>query len=127
MDSEGRQGELADFLGPGPAIPPTGANAASFCAYRGTSDEGFPFRQIFFECILTQFATVDEVKAGLPKIKVNRAPLAAFNGPLPIHVTVHDAAGNSIAIEYVGGQLQIIDKADAGLSLRARRNPRQNK
>jgi choloylglycine hydrolase len=59
--------------------------------------------------ILTQFATVDEVKAGLPKIKVNRAPLAAFKGPLPIHVTVHDAAGNSIGIEYVRGQLQIID------------------
>ena len=59
--------------------------------------------------ILTQFATVDEVKAGLPKIKVNRAPLAVFKGPLPIHVTVHDAAGNTIAIEYVKGELTIID------------------
>ncbi|PZF76684.1 choloylglycine hydrolase [Aestuariivirga litoralis] len=59
--------------------------------------------------ILTQFATVDEVKAGLSKIKVNRAPLAAFNGTLPIHVTVHDASGNSVAIEYVGGELNMID------------------
>ena len=59
--------------------------------------------------LLTQFATIDEVKAGLRKIKVNRAPLAAFNGPVPVHVTVHDAAGNSVAVEYVGGELQLID------------------
>lgn len=59
--------------------------------------------------ILTQFATVDEVKAGLPKIKVNRAPQETFKMPVPIHVTVHDAGGNSIVIEYVGGELQITD------------------
>jgi choloylglycine hydrolase len=59
--------------------------------------------------ILTQFATVEEVKAGLAKIKVNRGPLAVFNGPAPIHVSVHDASGNTIAIEYIGGELQITD------------------
>jgi choloylglycine hydrolase len=59
--------------------------------------------------ILTQFATVDEVKLGMPKIKVNRAPLSVFKGPLPIHVTVHDASGKSVTIEYVGGKLTMID------------------
>lgn len=59
--------------------------------------------------ILTQFATVDEVKAGLPKIKVSRAQQAVFKGPIPLHATVHDASGKSIVVEYVGGQLQITD------------------
>ena len=59
--------------------------------------------------ILTQFATVDEVKAGLPKIKVNRAPQAAFKASVPLHATVHDANGKSVVIEYVGGQLQMTD------------------
>lgn len=59
--------------------------------------------------ILTQFATIDEVKAGVAKIKVNNAELAVFKGPAPVHYSVHDAAGNSIAIEYVNGQLQVTD------------------
>lgn len=59
--------------------------------------------------ILTQFSSVDEVKSGLPKIKVNRAPQTAFKMAVPIHATVHDASGKSIVIEYVGGQLQITD------------------
>jgi len=59
--------------------------------------------------ILTQFATIDEVKAGLPKIKVNNSELAVFKGAAPVHYSVHDAAGNSIAIEYINGQLQVTD------------------
>ena len=59
--------------------------------------------------ILTQFATIDEVKAGIQKIKVSNAELAVFNGPAPVHYSVHDAAGNTIAIEYVNGQLQVTD------------------
>ncbi|MFO1461383.1 MAG: choloylglycine hydrolase family protein [Verrucomicrobiota bacterium] len=59
--------------------------------------------------ILTQFATVDEVKAGIQKIKVSNAELSVFNGPAPVHFSVHDAAGNTIAIEYINGQLQVTD------------------
>lgn len=59
--------------------------------------------------ILTQFATLDEVKTGLGKIKVNRSIQATLKIPAPVHVTVHDAKGNSIVIEYVGGELQITD------------------
>jgi choloylglycine hydrolase len=60
--------------------------------------------------ILTNFATVAEVKAELPKIYVNRAPQAVFKMPVPIHATLHDATGKSIVVEYVrGGQLTIYD------------------
>ena len=59
--------------------------------------------------ILTQFATIDEVKAGIQKIKVSNVELAVFNGPAPVHYSVHDAAGNTIAIEYINGQLQVTD------------------
>lgn len=59
--------------------------------------------------VLTSFATVDEVKAALPKIKVNRAPQAAFKAPVPLHMTLHDATGASIVVEYIGGELHIHD------------------
>jgi choloylglycine hydrolase len=59
--------------------------------------------------ILTQFANIDEVKAGLPRIKVNRAPQEVFKTTVPLHVTVHDATGRSLVVEYVGGQLQMTD------------------
>ena len=59
--------------------------------------------------VLTSFATVAEVKAALPKIKVNRAPQAVFKAPVPLHMTLHDATGASLVVEYVAGQLQIHD------------------
>lgn len=59
--------------------------------------------------ILTNFATVDEVKAGLPKIKVSTAPQESFDGPVPLHATVHDATGKSLVIEYVDGTLNMYD------------------
>lgn len=59
--------------------------------------------------LLTNFATVDEVKAGLPKIKVSTAPQATFKGPVPLHVTLHDLGGKSVVIEYVDGRLNMYD------------------
>lgn len=59
--------------------------------------------------VLTSFASVAEVKAALPKIKVNRAPLAVFKAPVPLHMTLHDATGASIAVEYIGGALHVHD------------------
>lgn len=58
---------------------------------------------------LTNFATVAEVKEGLPKIKVNRSILDALKMPAPMHITLHDASGASLVIEYIGGQLQMHD------------------
>lgn len=59
--------------------------------------------------VLTSFATVAEVKAGLPKIKVNRSPQETFKAPVPLHLALHDASGASLVVEYVGGQLKIHD------------------
>jgi len=59
--------------------------------------------------LLTSFATVAEVKAGLPKIKVNQAPQVVFKMAVPVHATLHDLTGASIVIEYVDGKLDIYD------------------
>lgn len=59
--------------------------------------------------ILTNFATVDEVRQNLPTIKVNKAPQEAFKMPVPIHVTLHDMEGKSLVVEYVGGKLNMYD------------------
>jgi choloylglycine hydrolase len=59
---------------------------------------------------LTNFATVDEVKAGFQKIYVNRSVIPAFhNQSAPVRMTLHDAKGKSIVIEYLKGELVITD------------------
>lgn len=61
--------------------------------------------------ILTSFATVDEVRAALPKIYVSGVTVKQFgNSVPPIHVSVHDATGRSLVIEYTnGGTLAMYD------------------
>lgn len=59
--------------------------------------------------VLTNFTTVDEVKRGLPKILVNGASLQALGGPLPIHMTLHDRSGKSLSVEYINGELTMMD------------------
>jgi choloylglycine hydrolase len=59
--------------------------------------------------VLTNFASVDEVKRGLPKILVNGAKVQAFGGPLPIHMTLHDRSGKSLSVEYINGELTMMD------------------
>jgi choloylglycine hydrolase len=59
---------------------------------------------------LTNFATVEEVKAGFQKIFVNRSIIPAFhNQSAPVRMTLHDAAGKSIVIEYLKGELVMTD------------------
>ena len=60
---------------------------------------------------LTNFATVDELKAALPKVLVTGVTIPAFANSVPqVHYTFHDATGKSIAVEYVdGGAPQIHD------------------
>jgi len=59
--------------------------------------------------VLSNFATIAEVKQGLPKILVNGASVPGFGGPLPIHMTLHDASGKSLSVEYLDGQLTMLD------------------
>jgi choloylglycine hydrolase len=59
--------------------------------------------------ILTNFATMDEVKDALPKIKVSNAPQAVFKTAVPVHVTLHDMQGKNLVIEYADGRLNMYD------------------
>lgn len=59
---------------------------------------------------LTNYATIDEVKAGFPKIMVNRSIIPAFrNQSAPVRMTLHDATGKSLVIEYLKGELVMTD------------------
>jgi len=58
---------------------------------------------------LSNFATVEEVKAGFAKIFVNSSTLKVWNGVVKCHMTVHDLQGKSIVVEYLKGELVITD------------------
>ncbi|WP_114636453.1 linear amide C-N hydrolase [Polynucleobacter necessarius] len=60
--------------------------------------------------ILSNFATVDEIKAGLNKIFVNNSKFDKWNNEIvKMHFSLHDTNGKSIIIEYVKGQFNIYD------------------
>lgn len=58
---------------------------------------------------LSNFATIDEVKQGLPQVLVNGSVLQAFGGAVPIHMTLHDRQGRSLSVEYIKGELSMLD------------------
>ena len=58
---------------------------------------------------LTSFATVDEVRAALPEITVGNIEFAVWNMIPSMHDALSGATGQSTAIVYVGGELQIHD------------------
>lgn len=59
--------------------------------------------------MLTNFATVEEIKAALPSIKVAAVPYGNPGEVPPLHYTAHDANGGSLVIEYVDGELHTYD------------------
>jgi choloylglycine hydrolase len=64
----------------------------------------------FANFVLTQFATVDEVREGLNKIRVVPVPEPVLGGvPAPLHLTVIDKSGKAIVVEYLSGELKIFD------------------
>jgi choloylglycine hydrolase len=58
--------------------------------------------------ILSNFATVDEVKQGIKDIRVCEVAKKPF-GKLELHFVVHDPAGNCLVVEYVKGKLTTYD------------------
>ncbi|MCX5716197.1 MAG: choloylglycine hydrolase family protein [Candidatus Omnitrophica bacterium] len=58
--------------------------------------------------ILSNFATVDEVKQAINNIRICTGPQAK-TGVLELHYAVHDATGGSIVIEHVNGELKVYD------------------
>ncbi len=59
--------------------------------------------------ILTQFATVDEVKAGVKSVVIVPTIPKGWPGLPPFHYVVYDKSGKSITIEPVNGQIKIYD------------------
>lgn len=60
--------------------------------------------------ILSQFATVEEVRAALPRVNVVAILLAALNNMVaPVHFTVMDASGKAIVVEYTKDGMRIFD------------------
>ncbi|MEP9378011.1 choloylglycine hydrolase family protein [Aquabacter sp. CN5-332] len=59
--------------------------------------------------VLTNFATVAEVKAGLAGISVVNVKQATMGITPPFHYTIHDASGASLVIEPVDGVLKVYD------------------
>ena len=60
--------------------------------------------------VLTQFATVDEVREGLKRIRVVPVPEPAIGGiPAPVHLMVVDRSGKAIVVQYLKGELKVFD------------------
>lgn len=59
--------------------------------------------------ILSTCATIAEVKQALANVLVWGTDVPQAGGVIGLHYAVHDAGGNSIAVEYVNGELQIHD------------------
>lgn len=80
-----------------------------YAGYETPTDNAQALSHIQFSAwVLSQFATIDEVKAALPGVKVWGEPLADL-GLLPLHYVIHDAKGQSIVCEWVGGKLNVYD------------------
>ncbi len=63
----------------------------------------------FANYVLTEFATVKEVRKGLRKIRVVPVVEPALGGPPPVHWTVIDNNGEAIVVQYLNGKLEIFD------------------
>jgi len=63
----------------------------------------------FANYVLTSFATVEEVRAALQRIRVVPVVEAALGFAPPLHFIVTDPSGAAIVVEYVDGELAVID------------------
>ncbi len=59
--------------------------------------------------LLTQFATIDEVKAAMENVRVVGVLEPMIGVPDPAHWMVTDPSGQSIVIEYAGGEVRFFE------------------
>ncbi|KPJ68581.1 hypothetical protein AMJ44_06140 [candidate division WOR-1 bacterium DG_54_3] len=59
--------------------------------------------------MLGSFATVDEVKQAVKKVKVVSVYIEELNQAPGMHCAVHDAKGGNIVIEFIGGETRVTD------------------
>ncbi|MBX3709699.1 MAG: choloylglycine hydrolase family protein [Gammaproteobacteria bacterium] len=63
----------------------------------------------FVNWLLTQFASVDEVKQSIKSVVIAPTAPKGWGGVPPFHYVVYDKTGKSIAIEPLNGQLVVFD------------------
>lgn len=64
----------------------------------------------FGNYVLTQFATVEEVREGMKKVRIVPVPEPVLGGvPAPIHLMVADRTGKAVVVEYLNGELRVFD------------------
>ncbi len=116
MNEEGLSFDLLYFPGLAQYEPYDSHQAANSMPYYHIADY-----------LLGNFSTVDEIKQVLPKLNVYAQPLqyAGQSVVFPVHYIVTDKKGNSIAIEYEGGKLNIYDDA-TGIFTNSPNYPWQN-
>ncbi len=98
MNEKGLSGGLLNFPNTADYQNPTGADAKNSIA---------GYQMLMWA--LSNYDSVDDVKAGLQKIYVNGAGLKVWGGAPKIHMTLHDMQGKSIVVEYIGGKLVVTD------------------
>ncbi|MFA5097588.1 MAG: choloylglycine hydrolase family protein [Candidatus Margulisiibacteriota bacterium] len=62
----------------------------------------------FITWILGNFASVDEVRAALPGITVCDSEVKDIKG-MGLHLSLHDASGKSLVVEFIDGKMNIYD------------------
>ena len=63
----------------------------------------------FATWLLSNFASVAEVRQAIGKVRVCEGPTLVAGFSLPLHFAVHDAQGDCLVIEYVQGKLHTFD------------------
>lgn len=100
LNEKGLAGGILYFPGYAEYTKPADADAAKSLA---------PWE--FLTWCLSNFATVDEIKAAVENgdVQVVELVFPAFGFVAPFHYTLHDANGKSIVIEPTGGTLKVYD------------------
>ncbi|MBX7066668.1 MAG: choloylglycine hydrolase family protein [Parachlamydiales bacterium] len=62
----------------------------------------------FCAWVLGNFATVAEVKEALKNVSIWGHSVPPL-GMAPVHAAIHDAKGNNLVVEFVGGEMQVYD------------------
>lgn len=59
--------------------------------------------------LLGNFATVDEAKEALSQVNIYAASVPGFSFIPPIHLSIHDANGKSLVLEFLNGKAHLFD------------------
>lgn len=59
--------------------------------------------------ILGSFSSIEEVKKALKTVEIVPEKIAKLGEVPPLHFSLHDAAGNSLVIEFVDGEMKLYD------------------